>query len=90
MRFSGKVILGPGISMDGFLYVLKDPWPDKWGGRGLGMEDVSVSFFLELPHYKSWQELPNPVQEWAFENLIAPVPNSAYDVCHVSFSFPHD
>jgi hypothetical protein len=55
------------------------------------MEDVSVSFFPEIPHYKSWQELPNLVKKWDFENLRASVPdNCVDDTCPVSFSLPHD
>jgi hypothetical protein len=50
----------------------------------------SVSFFPELPHYKSWQELPNSVQEWDFKIPRAPVSDSVDDICPISFGFPHD
>jgi hypothetical protein len=54
------------------------------------MEDALVSFLIELPHYKSWQEFPNYVKEWYFKIPQAPVSDSADDICPISFGLPHD
>ena len=67
------------LDIDCFLYVILELCPDLFGQFVGSAKDSAISFFLGVPQYEAWGELPDFIENVIVVRILSPILKGFFD-----------